>query len=454
MGPIFRLAPVAIVFLLLPLSPGLVALSQAEEIDSTSSPRRAQGRLVRDNEILPGIYLIDGIDAPLPTYDLRALGDLIGDAQVVGLGESIHTSGGYYQAKHRVFRYLVEELGFRVFAFESPWFDAEQVREFVETCNGNSWYPVTRGLFGVWAAQSVRDLVEWMCAFNQANPDDPVAFWGFDIQQPWDDGRLLVEYLERAVLNPAAFIEDIEHCNGVGSEDAYDYYTDPAAQEITEEDHLECLNGLARLEAFFDSREDILVARTSPDELEWARINLVGLRSWENSQYYFMRDDYEMAMQSRDEGMAYVFQVIKQLRNPDDRAAIWAHNWHIAFDTQNIPAYENARSMGTYLRDDFGDAYFVLGLVGYDVSINWPGVGSGPLPPPPSPAHVEYLLHHEIERDFLLVDLDFGGTDEPFLLPGQLYALNHWALVPAEHFDALLYLDVSPPMDALLWRDP
>ncbi len=450
-----RLAPVTIVFLVLPLSPGFVASSQVEEIDIPPSPRTPQGRLVRDNEILPGIYLIDGIDAFLPAYDLRALGDLVGEAQVVGLGESIHTSGGYYRAKHRVFRYLVEEQGFRVFAFESPWHDAEQVREFVETCHGDAFHPVTRGLFGVWAAQSVRELVEWMCAFNQTHPDDPVTFWGFDIQQPWDDGRLLFEYLARAVPPHSPwFSEDIELCNGVGYESAYDYYTDPDGRAITEDDHQACLDGLARLEGFFNDREDALVARTSAEEFAWAQINLVGLRAWENAQYYSLRDHYGLAMQSRDEGMAYVFQAIKQLRNPDDRATIWAHNWHIAFDGQNIPGYDRARTMGTYLRDALGDAYFVLGLVGYDVSINWPGVGSGPLPPPTSPAHVEYLLHHEIERDFLLVDLDFGGTDEPFLATGQLYGLNGWALVPAEHFDVLLYLDVSPPMDALLWPNP
>ena len=33
--------------------------------------------------------------------------------------------------------------------------------------------------------------------------------------------------------------------------------------------------------------------------------------------------------------------------------------------------------------------------------------------------HVEYRLHHEVGRDYLLVDLAFPGTDAPFLVPGD-----------------------------------
>jgi erythromycin esterase-like protein len=58
---------------------------------------------------------------------LEPLKGIIGKASVVGLGESIHTSGGFYRMKHRVFRFLVEKMGFRAFAIESPWIAADQV---------------------------------------------------------------------------------------------------------------------------------------------------------------------------------------------------------------------------------------------------------------------------------------------------------------------------------------
>src|SRR5687767_6178192 len=66
--------------------------------------------------ILPGVYRLHGSDPSLLKDDLEPLRQIIGKATIVSLGESFHTSGGYYDMKHRLFRFLVEEMGFRAFA--------------------------------------------------------------------------------------------------------------------------------------------------------------------------------------------------------------------------------------------------------------------------------------------------------------------------------------------------
>jgi hypothetical protein len=202
-----------------------------------AAPRRSSGRY-RCFELRPGIYTFDGYDHTLPTDDLAVFGAMVGEAEVVGLGESAHTSGGYYRSKQRLFRYLVEELGFRAFAFESPWSDAELVKEYVETCEGDSRNAVVGGLFPAWECETVLEMVEWMCEYNQAHPDDPVGFWGFDIQQPWDDGPLLVSYVDDNVESPTELIEGIERCNGATYASVWSYYTDPNAMVVDEEDHV------------------------------------------------------------------------------------------------------------------------------------------------------------------------------------------------------------------------
>ena len=58
--------------------------------------------------ILPGIYRLHGSTPGLPQDDLEPLRQIIGNARIVSLGESVHTSGGYYEMKHRAFRFLVE----------------------------------------------------------------------------------------------------------------------------------------------------------------------------------------------------------------------------------------------------------------------------------------------------------------------------------------------------------
>jgi len=225
--------------------------------------------------------------------------------------------------------------------------------------------------------------------------------------------------------------------------------------EVSEEDHLACLQALDAVESLFEQNEPDLVETTSSEALTWARINLFSLRAWQG-QMYFQETDSGASFQSRDQGMAKVFLAIKSLRNPDDRLALWAHNGHILYSWEDLwgpewGTWEGARNMGSYLREELEDNYFAIGLVGYHVSINWPGVLVGELDPPSSDLHVEYRLHHELGHDHLLIELDFPGVDNPFLLDGNYYFLNEYWLIPAEQFGAILYLDSSPMMDSLIW---
>ncbi len=421
--------------------------SCAGEVED-AGPRLPDGR-IRSFEVRPGIHEVLSLDPVSPVDDLAAFGLMVGDAEVVALGESIHTSGGYYRAKHRLFRFLVEELGFRAFAFESPWTDAELVKHYVDTCEGSAADAVLGGLFGIWGSRSVVEMLQWMCAYNQTNPDDPVTFWGFDIQQPWDDGPLLVSYVEEAVPNTDELVVGLFRCNGASSASVADYYTDPNAQVVEEEDHTACVAALDAVQSYFDDHEAELVADTSEEALQWARISLISLRAWEYEMYYDT-DAFEQSMSARDQGMAQVFLAMKQLRNPNDRVAIWAHNWHIAAHSDEMLP-DIGVSMGSHLKQTLGDDYFPVGLVGYEVSINWPGFGTGLQPLPNGPGHVEYLLHQELGHAYLLVDLAYAGAGEPFLNPGQHYFLNEFEVVPANHFGAILYLDVSPPRDLNLW---
>lgn len=70
------------------------------------------------------------------TADLRALGAMIGDAQVVGLGEATHGSHEFFTMKERIFRYLVEEKGYTTFALELSWSAGLQIDDYLQTGKG------------------------------------------------------------------------------------------------------------------------------------------------------------------------------------------------------------------------------------------------------------------------------------------------------------------------------
>ncbi len=45
--------------------------------------------------------------------------DNVANAQIVGVGEATHGTKEFFEAKHRIFQYLVENHGYKVFAIEA-----------------------------------------------------------------------------------------------------------------------------------------------------------------------------------------------------------------------------------------------------------------------------------------------------------------------------------------------
>jgi erythromycin esterase len=400
--------------------------------------------------VLPqGIDRLAGTDPSLPDDDLAPLDSIVGDAPVVALGESVHTSGGYSAAKVRLFEHLVQRLNFRVFAFESPRTDAEKTASYVATCQGTPEQAL-RGLFSVWGNSSTRDLVTWMCQWNQQHPQDPVRLYGFDIQQPWDDGHALRAFLPR--VGQAGLLAGIAACEGATAESADAYYaTHPQGPPpITAAQNQACLDGVAAIDEAFAAHEADIIAATSGEALTEARMATRSLRAWEGQVYH---SDVAASMAARDEGMADVFTALRALRFPDARVVVWAHNFHISAHQDEVEyPYDHAKSMGSFLKDRLGDSYRPVGLVGYHVDINWPGTGCGPMALPTAPDAVELLLHG-LGEPSLLVDL--GAT--PFFVPGESYELGGETeglgshMVPSRAFRALVYLDHTPAMEALFW---
>jgi erythromycin esterase len=392
---------------------------------------RADGK-----ELLPGIYRFNGLAPSQAPDDLEPMKAVVGDATVVALGESIHTSGGYSHLKFRLFRFLVEEMGFRAYAFESPWERAESVAEYVRTCEGTA-DEALYGLFGVWQNTSVRGIVEWMCTWNRRHADDPVYFLGFDEQQPDLDYAALREHLRRFRLpdDDVRIVGIDENCSKA-----------PIYRRLATSAFEACVSRLDQLARYFDRRQANLVRRTSAEELEWARLRLLGLRAWQ-FQLYYLDADPTTAVAARDEAMARIFLKRRELQLPDVKTVIWAHNFHI---NEKGAASFGAPTMGDYLAAALGEDYVTFALVGYQVEIDWPGVGCGLRPLPVGSSNVEVLLH-DLGEPYLFVDLDFPATADPFLEPGRRYRLSAELLVPRDHYDAVFFLERSAKMDPLRW---
>ncbi|HEV8630341.1 MAG TPA: erythromycin esterase family protein [Thermoanaerobaculia bacterium] len=431
-----RLAPVAVgsLLLLVLLVPGAARPLSGREAGPGAPP-------LAGDPIEPGLWRIAGISPGTSSADLEPLRQLVGKAGIVALGESSHTSGGYYTAKHRVFRFLVERAGFRALAIESPWAAAESVATYVRTCQGSA-EDALLGLLPEWQSAEVRDLVTWMCQWNRSHRSakDRLSFLGFDIQQPEADAPALVAFLGRiGVAAEDPLVEGVLRCDGASGPRA-------APGAIAAADHAACVEALEAIAEKFAREAKQIIKRTSKTDFEWAKVRRAGLRSWQDYSF-FLRSDSVRSDEARDAGMADVLHALQTVRLPKKtRLVTWAHNFHVSRAPMPDPNGP-FRTMGTSLAESLGAGYFVVGLIGWEVGIDLGGTCPGA--PRPSPSALEGRLH-DLGEAHLLVDARTSSSvldvDEPIVIS----AVSGLA---AEHYDALLFLDSSPPM-VPLFRPP
>ncbi|WP_037825969.1 erythromycin esterase family protein [Streptomyces sp. NRRL B-1347] len=127
------------------------------------------------------------------TADLRALGVMVGDAKVVGVGEATHGSHEFFALKDRVFRYLVEQKGFTTFALEISWSAGLRIEDYLQRGDGDRdarqiVHEVMAG--SPWDRAEFATLIQWMRDHNLQHPDRPVHFLGDDIGAPSIDERV------------------------------------------------------------------------------------------------------------------------------------------------------------------------------------------------------------------------------------------------------------------------
>ena len=386
-----------------------------------------------------GSWALAGDDPNLDTSDdLEPLRWLIGDDAVAAFGESYHTSGGFYRMKHRVFRFLVEEMGFRAFAIESNWEGAELAAAYVRTGNGTAEQAISQHI-NVWQSTEYAELVEWMADWNRthANPADKLTLFGFDIQQPEQDGPGLVNYLERIGIpktDPRS--AGLSSCEGV------DGQRHPFGQ-IPPERHDSCVQTLAAIQDHFTANKPDLVQRTSEQEYAIAMLRVVGLRAWED-QVFFIAHNRPAGYSARDEGMAYAFQAMRAMKAPNAKTMIWAANSHVA----RTPLVTGEVPMGSHLANVYGENYANFALNAFTTEIDFPGLGCGAVQRPANSledALAPVLAAHG-GAPAVLVDTRGSSILEPRVYPSGIDQLR-----PHLEYDGVIYLERSPKFDPLVW---
>jgi erythromycin esterase len=79
---------------------------------------------------------VDDLGLNAATKDLAPIGRMIGDAKIVGLSEGIHAAAEPLIFRNRLFKHLVEHLGFTAIALESGIVESRVLNDYVTQGKG------------------------------------------------------------------------------------------------------------------------------------------------------------------------------------------------------------------------------------------------------------------------------------------------------------------------------
>lgn len=91
-------------------------------------------------------HAISNTDLDASTQDLRPIERMIGDAKIVGLSEGIHAAAEPLIFRNRLFKHLVEHLGFSAIAIESGIVESRLLNDYVTHGKGELDSVLKQGL--------------------------------------------------------------------------------------------------------------------------------------------------------------------------------------------------------------------------------------------------------------------------------------------------------------------
>jgi erythromycin esterase len=339
-----------------------VHASPAASVSASKAPASARYEEHVVTAIERSAHPLKSTDPDGTSRDLRALGRMVRDAEVVGLGEATHGSRDFFRMKHRVFRYLVEEKGFRSFSLELPWSSGVRLNEYVLYGKGDL-EEIAReefqGSYRIWNNQDYLDLIKWMRDYNLHHSDDPVQFMGNDMGYAGPESyERVTDYVARRYPRLLDRVTDLYRGlapttdAGTYSEE---YFKLPLAERQERAERTGKVYELLRKQrpgAGADQRDHT-----------WMVQHARAIHQMARGMSFDFEDEHQSAamMKLRDQVMAE--NVAWWHRHTGDRILLSAHNTHVSYDSFDA---RYPKTQGAFLRDALGRDYVSVGFSFYE----------------------------------------------------------------------------------------
>jgi erythromycin esterase len=290
--------------------------------------------------------------------DLAPLRQSLQQVTIVGLGEPIHHDGSAFKAKTRLVKFLHQELGFSVLAFESGFYDCYKAWQEIQA-GRLSIEAARKSLYPFWISTETAELFTYID--QQKNTDKPLILAGIDCKfsGQYSDESLIPDLKSYLQTINSGLVQDTAKWRAFSTSlkraiHLSDYFTKPSPA-----DTLVLNTTLKGILAELKAQVAPPTARL-PEQLFWQQFCRSSL-----AEVAKKFSKAEERVRDRQMGDNLVFLQRELYRG--QKMMVWAASSHLTYNGANIARkfYHQNPRLGDYLKQAYGQHYYHIGFTGY-----------------------------------------------------------------------------------------
>ncbi|MGY0693958.1 erythromycin esterase family protein [Virgibacillus sp. FSP13] len=340
---------------------------------------------------------------------------MLQNKRFIFLGESSHCVKQYSVTKVNLIKYLHEELGFNIIAFESEMGDCStgdyrspkiDAKRFMKGSVGRAWHN-----------ESNLELFRYIKSKEHSSS---LHFTGVDVQQSKE--KHFSAFLQNHLPSPLKerYVEWDEHVTEM-------LFKEGIIQRLRLRQEAKKLENMGR--------ELIRQIKTQnfPNEL---LAKIIG-QTLDNRLTYFkasMEKGFSKLFKLRDELMAKNLEFLAKEIYPNEKFIIWAHNMHIKKES-SVSRFSPYRSFVENLPDSMKQDSFVIGLYAKEGKMK-DYIGREYSIKKVNTKHLEWILSHSPHQNcFISCSLDWAQQKWKAYEGGGMPV----SFIPSKQYDGILY---------------